>query len=498
MTSKYRLKLFFVLLAFAFIVAFTIATIDYLRLKQQTLADNEFQMEQATETVKYALKTIDKAFYFLDTETAEKMEEHTNYLQKKYDQNPNFATWDFKSLSKEIDMDIYILNDKNKIIYSNVDEEVGVDFSVCCYSLNKILNKRRASGELFIDGIDLDQQSGKAKKFSYMATKDKQFMIELGYELEQEAIFQEFNFLKVADELVEDFSLIEGIRILNFGGLPFGMVSDDTYTPERRKSFEQARETNEIVEMNGELNGEKVIYRYVPYQSTYDTGSTTIKVVEMVYNNHQRDALLHENLKVYIGQLFIILVGTIIVSSFIANWFAKPVYLAFHDSLTGLKNRAAFNDRLQESLLDSDLETALLMMDLDNFKLVNDYLGHGKGDYLLHLIGQTMDKAAGKEFDTFRLGGDEFAVIMPNTNQEQAVMTAKNIIKSLTEVMKREKEINTLSVSVSVGIAVSTVDDTETSLFKKADIAMYESKEKGKNQYQVFTGGSEPNIPFTS
>src|SRR5690625_3308487 len=69
MISKLRIKLFVVLLAFAVVVTFTVATVDHLRLKQQTIKDNEFKVEQATETVKYALKTIDKAYFFLDEET---------------------------------------------------------------------------------------------------------------------------------------------------------------------------------------------------------------------------------------------------------------------------------------------------------------------------------------------------------------------------------------------------------------------------------------------
>jgi len=497
MASNYRLKLFFVLLAFAIVVTFTISTIDYLRSKQQAIADNEFRVEQVTETVNYALKTIDKAYHYLVEETAEKMQKYTYELQEKYDKNTDFNTWNFQTLSEKMNMDVYIIDEGNKIIHSNVADEIGLDFSECCASFDAILKERRAAGELFIDGIDLDQQSGEVKKFSYMATPDKKYMIELGYSLEHEALFQEFNFLTIVDELAEEFSMIGELHVLNFGGLPFGTEKSGSMSPERREAFERAREKNETVQIESNHNGKDVFIRYVPYQSEYDEGDNTkIKVVEIIYDQNNLNLLLHENLKVYIVQLFIILVVTILVSSFIANWFATPVYMAFHDSLTKLKNRAAFDDYMEEVLLDRDETTALLMMDLDNFKLVNDYLGHGKGDHLLQLIAQTIKTAAGNEYETFRLGGDEFAIIMPSCTEADAVHAAERVIVSLKGALKEEREMSLLSVSVSVGIALSEAADSSASLFKKADIALYESKEKGKNQYQVYDDGAEPTIPF--
>lgn len=496
MGSRFRLKLFITLLVFALIISISIATIDYFRLKERTIKDNKLQIEQATETVKYALKTIDKAYFYLDEETATRMAENTSLLQKKYEQNPQFYSWDFELLAKEMDMDIYILDEGNKIIHSNDPREVGLDFSVCCGSFNKLLNERRASGELFIDGIDVDQQTGKVKKFSYMATDDKKYMIELGYSLENEAIFQEFDFLKVTDELVEEFTLIEGIHVLNLGGLPFGTRKTESPPSERREAFERTRETNEVVEIDGEYKGKAVMFRYEPYQSAYDNGSTKVKVVEIIYNKNNLHVLLRESQKSYFIQLLIIFIVTIIISSVIANWLAKPVYLAYHDSLTGLKNRASFDRFLKSALAEKKETTALLMMDIDNFKLVNDYLGHGRGDYLLQLIAQTIKEAVGSDYETFRLGGDEFAVIMKNTTKKNAEQTAQIIIDTLKETLKVEKDIHTLSVSISVGIALSREIQSPKMLYKNADIALYESKEKGKNQYQIYQGGKAPKIPF--
>lgn len=498
MIANYRLKLFITLLLFAIITSFTILTIDYFRIIDRTLKNNEVQLEQVTESVKYALNTVDKAYFYLDDEVTMRMTENTYELQEKYEKNPNFTEWDFDSLAAEMDMDIFILDEGNKIVYSNDETEIGLDFSICCESFNRILNDRRISGELYVDGIDLEQQSGEVKKFSYMATSDKKYIIELGYALKNEPIFQEFDFLKVSEELTEQFSLIEQLHVLNLGGRPFGLNDTETFVPERRKGFVAARDSFETVEIEGEYNGKGVIFRYVPYQSEYDLGSTNTKVVEIIYHNQELLDILQENKQLYLFQLLIIFIVTIFVSSLIAKWFAKPMYLAYHDSLTGLKNRASFDDHLSRALTKDKKQTqvALLMLDLDNFKLVNDYFGHGKGDYLLTFIGQKIKATVGNRHDVFRLGGDEFAVIIKNTNKEDVEKVAQKIIDTLSEELQYEKDINRLSISVSIGIAIADNNESPALLYNNADIALYESKEKGKNQYQFFQKESTPGIPF--
>src|SRR5690625_3503358 len=185
MTLTYRKKLFIILFVAAILLTITISAIDYQRLKEQIVHDNGVQIDQATETVLYALDSIDQAYHYMDQETGLKMESYTDKLQDKYEENEDFSTWDFDTLAEQYGMDIYILNDENEIIQSNVVDEIGVDFADCCKSLSEILHDRRQEGDIFIDGIDLDQQTGEAKKFSYMGTPDQKYLIELGYRSEE-------------------------------------------------------------------------------------------------------------------------------------------------------------------------------------------------------------------------------------------------------------------------------------------------------------------------
>src|SRR5690625_3203842 len=307
MKRNFRMKLFFILTAFVVIVTATIATIDYYQLKEQTIENNHFQVEQASETVKYALQSIDKAYYFLDQETNEKIEENMATLQQKYTSTPDFTQWDFNQLAANFGMDVYIISPQNIVTYSNVEADIGLDFTECCTSLVEILNERRESGNLYIDGIDIEQHNAGVKKYAYMATEDKKYIIELGYNLENEPIFEKYNFLDVTDDLKNKFSSIEDIRILNFGGLTFG-GEGEPLQGERRTAFETAREKNEMVEIRQKTGKETLIFRYIPLMLDYDEGSTKLKMIEVSYNEHILQSLLKQYQKTYITQIAILLV----------------------------------------------------------------------------------------------------------------------------------------------------------------------------------------------
>lgn len=497
MIPKYRAKLFALLFLFAMIVSFVVATIDYNRAKQQTITENENKLEYVTKSVTYALQISDKAFYFLDKEIANKMEKGMHLLHEKYAQNEIVASWDYEQLARDLQMDVYVLNDKNKVIHSNVPYGEELDFSLCCKDFSRMLDKRRRSGDIYIDGIDLDIRTREPKKYIYQASVDKKYMFELGLSLQGDPIFNEFNFIQTINDLTESLDSVETIRILNYGGISFGIDQAESLDKDRRQAFEHARATGNPVEISSVSHDKEVRYRYIPYESMYDDSSTKLKVIELKYISTELAAHLQKTYDRYIVQLMLVLVATIIASFIIANWFARPIYLAFHDSLTGLKNRAAFSDILDKALSTNDRGPALIMMDLDNFKLVNDYLGHSKGDYLLQVIASSIKQAVNDEHEVFRLGGDEFATIVTVADEEKAVAVARVIIETIDRRLKQEKEISLLSVTISVGIALATSDDTESTLFKKADIALYESKEKGKSQYQVYVEtGKEPKIPF--
>jgi diguanylate cyclase (GGDEF)-like protein/PAS domain S-box-containing protein len=165
-------------------------------------------------------------------------------------------------------------------------------------------------------------------------------------------------------------------------------------------------------------------------------------------------------------------------------------YLSSHDPLTGLPNRMLFQDRLENAIAFAARDhskAALLNIDLDNFKLLNDSLGHAAGDALLRIVTTRLKECVSETDSLSRLGGDEFLLALadvPDTDSISAV-----VLNLLEEVSKPiELDGRTLSLSCSIGIAVypDDGDDIET-LLKRADKAMYHAKEAGRNTYRYFT-----------
>ncbi|MFZ2587169.1 MAG: diguanylate cyclase [Alphaproteobacteria bacterium] len=170
--------------------------------------------------------------------------------------------------------------------------------------------------------------------------------------------------------------------------------------------------------------------------------------------------------------------------------------LAYSDTLTGLPNRQLFNDRLNMAIATAYRQLskiALIFIDLDGFKKVNDTLGHDYGDLLLKQVALRL-KGALRDTDTVaRLGGDEFVIILGVRDKTDAEMVAQKVLKLLHTPFDLNGHPG--NIGGSLGIAMYPVDgNTGPDLIKKADAAMYEAKNNGKNTYRFASGGGPGSI----
>jgi diguanylate cyclase (GGDEF)-like protein len=161
-------------------------------------------------------------------------------------------------------------------------------------------------------------------------------------------------------------------------------------------------------------------------------------------------------------------------------------YQAFHDGLTGLANRTRFNKELRTLMAEQrSAPLAVLLLDVDDFKMVNDSFGHGTGDRLLEAVAQRVTAAVGDAGLTSRLGGDEFAILLYEASLETAVGVATTILTQVNQPVVLD--VREVSVGASIGIAMSDgAPEEPADVLRNADLALYRAKGTGKGRFAVY------------
>ena len=161
---------------------------------------------------------------------------------------------------------------------------------------------------------------------------------------------------------------------------------------------------------------------------------------------------------------------------------------AFHDELTGLANRALFFDRVDHAVLQAaraDSQAAVLFIDLDDFKLVNDRLGHAAGDAVLQEVARRLGACTRSGDTVARLGGDEFGVLLEGVVGPIVLEAGERALAALEAPIDAEGEA--VTISASVGMALSTADSDVEDLLRRGDLAMYAAKRNGKRRLALYT-----------
>lgn len=491
--KKLRLKLLLSLVTFALII---VAVMSY--VNRQILV-TEIREQEASNRVLIEdhiltdMQTVDNAHYYFDKTVADKMEQELRALLVEYEENPNIATWNLEQMKQEHGMDIYILDQANTVIYTTFSQDQGLNFSECCKKFSTLLDERRKTGEFFTDGIDVSTTTGEIRKFSYLASPDQKYLFELGILLEDVPVFQTFNFVKTANSLVEKYNDLLEVKTINAGGV---FLDDSQHTrivvseksEEFQEHFNKARQTMKATEYKKELgNGYVETVRFLPYEAETVRGESTSRLVYVKYGNHSELAALAKNTKQFWLLLIIAMLTSLILLLVIIKLLTKTMNLATYDSLTGVYNRATYISKM-DSLLKKrkNNRIGLLLIDLDNFKLVNDQYGHAEGDKILIETARVLNQAVKDKGFVVRFGGDEFAIVLYDTDEEDLQQLADIILQKVRTLKYTDSESWAI-VSVSMGGSIcDNVNESEMSLFIHADQALYQSKNAGKDQYSSY------------
>lgn len=278
------------------------------------------------------------------------------------------------------------------------------------------------------------------------------------------------------------------------GGAP---IESDLRLPEVLRTFDKVLKNNRIEAIfsgGAADNGDRVVSVMVPLLR--DKKTQAVAIVDLQRSDFERS--LYEGIQragtVLASVISLISLGIVLILFYLDNKRksaeTEVSYLALHDGLTGLPNRRHFNAVIEEWLENAAEKSdrlAVLCVDVDNFKDVNDIFGHPVGDQLLIGIGQNLKLAAGARAFVARLSGDEFAILLRRLDQDTDIATIGNTI---LEAQQKPISIDgeEISASVSIGIAEYPLDgDNTEELMKHADLALYRAKANGRACLNRFT-----------
>ena len=167
-------------------------------------------------------------------------------------------------------------------------------------------------------------------------------------------------------------------------------------------------------------------------------------------------------------------------------------FLLDHDAMTGLLVRGAFFDRAKAV---RDRTCAVLLIDIDHFKGINDRYGHAVGDKVIAAVGEVLRTKLENDAISARFGGEEFAVLLPDISEANAIATGEQIIQNLSQHAVNTPEFGSVSFTASAGLCIITPDDDIDTALISADTALYQAKESGRNRLCLWSGASkEPHI----
>lgn len=492
------------------VVFFILAYISYGNYKSTTKiikSEHEAKHKLVEESIFNTIKYADAINQIAENELSEKMMEISISLVDKYRQDSDIFNWNLEELKNKFgNYEIYIIDKSLTVIMTTFKPDLGINFKQY-QSFSKILQSRLQGNSFVSDRVDISINTGKLMKYSYMPTPDHRYIFELSTNIDNNIpIINNSDIFSVAGKLEKQYPFINNILIYKFDGDSLLKISKNKpfYTKiennDKEAHVKKAFGSNQVQihTVTNPSTNTTLTYKYFAYLTTDDNLKSNwwnSYVIEIVYDDSVMLEALNNSKISFLKDLLII---TIVYFSFvfiILYLLHKFEHMAYHDHLTNLPNRKLFEKSIDQKIIDAKnniRKLAVLFIDLNNFKNVNDTLGHNVGDKLLEEVAKRLRSNLRQGDVVSRLGGDEFTVLLLDVESSQ---TAVKVTSKINDIFKEPIKIyeHEILIKPSIGISLYPEDGHESEcLMKKADIAMYHAKKQNLN-YVLYSEGIQEN-----
>ncbi len=461
---------------------------SYDRTKEIIKSKYVAQSSLVESSVINALENANRTYSISEKILNDEMKYYSKILLDEYKDNPEIMTWNLNELkSKMNDYHIYIIDSNLIVKKTTFDKDLGMNFSKYP-SFAKLLRSRLEGNTFVADKMDVATNTGELRKYSYMPTPDNKYLIELSIDIaDRYSILKELNIFSLSRNLIEKYQSVEGIIFYKFSEYAnsVGIIKDEKDPINTDVSNQDKSLVKEAVVSNAIksriINGPDftTTYKYIPILATDKDGENdwwNSFVIRITYNNKE---MLNEINKETNSFLINISIIAIVFMGFIAVMvylLRKTEHMAYHDHLTGLPNRKAFEKYFHEILGKKERKIAILYLDLDDFKYVNDNYGHEFGDKLLTEVGMRLKNILRGRDRVSRVGGDEFVIMLNDINSKRDVSL---VVAKLEKQIKKPFNLDCKTIEINCSIGTSIYPEqgsTLGELINEADSSMYRMK----------------------
>lgn len=486
-------KYYYIIFILFFLIIFSLNYCSYNRSVERINSNFDREIELIKSNVFSSLENAFAAYSISDLILTKEMKANSKILLEKYKKDPHPKDWNLALLKDKMPgYEIYVINRNLKIINTTLKADSGLKLSQYP-ELSGLIYAYFESEKFTADKFSLGRKTGLINKYSYYPTPDQKYILELSINIKERfPILADFNIFQAAEDLKDQYQQLRSINFYKFFEKSNHVnllnsssnSKEDNISPTEKNMIKNTVNNKEISTQIKNISRFQITNIYLPVlisENVPDADWWKSFIVQVSYDNQQVVKALEEENFEFLFNIVIILVLFIIFSLTMIYLIKQTETLAYYDHLTGLLNRKAFERHFnQEKNRKLDKKLALLYLDLDDFKKVNDNYGHDIGDLLLKLVSQRLKNAVRNEDKVSRIGGDEFTVLLTNIKTEADV---KKVIAKIEAKLKEPFQIkgNEISISSSIGYSIGHRDQSlfQTMLIQ-ADSEMYKNKNDKK------------------